>query len=127
MGTVGQTICVKTLQLQLAVTVGWASGSKYMKCSEIKLGFHIFSACGITVTEVFENYSGGIMESPVDSDADIDHEISIVGYGQDPKTDVEYWVGRNSWGSYWGEYGYFRVAINSLNIEKQCYWALPAA
>jgi len=39
----------------------------------------------------------------------------------------EYWVGRNSWGTYWGEYGFFRIAMHkdNLGIERDCIWATP--
>lgn len=38
-----------------------------------------------------------------------------------------YWIGRNSWGTYWGEDGWFRMKMdeNNLNIETDCYWGIP--
>lgn len=82
-------------------------------------------ACTITVTEDFENYSGGVF---VDTTGTIepDHEIEILGWGTDNGQD--YWIGRNSWGTYWGEHGWFRLlrGANTLGVETQgCDWAVP--
>jgi hypothetical protein len=34
---------------------------------------------------------------------------------------------RNSWGTHWGEDGFFRVVrgVNNINIEGDCDWAVP--
>ena len=38
-----------------------------------------------------------------------------------------YWIGRNSWGTYWGEDGLFRISMhkNNLGIMDSCSWAEP--
>jgi C1A family cysteine protease len=50
------------------------------------------------------------------------HEVAIVGWGVEKG--VEFWVGRNSWGTYWGESGFFRIRMHkhNLGIEKDCSW-----
>ena len=40
---------------------------------------------------------------------------------------IPFWVARNSWGTYWGERGWFRLlrGSNHLFIEEDCAWAIP--
>jgi len=85
-------------------------------------------ACTIAVTAEFENYAGGVFVDKTGATS-LDHEISIVGFGVDAKTAQKYWVGRNSWGTYWGENGYFQLirGINNLGVEANCDWAVPDA
>jgi len=79
-------------------------------------------ACGVNANPL-RDYEGGIVES---GDPDIDHVVSIVGWGVDDG--VPYWRVRNSWGSYWGEMGFFRVkrGENALGLEQECAWAKTA-
>jgi cathepsin X len=81
--------------------------------------------CGMCVTEAFENYKGGIFKDTTNCTQQ-DHEISIAGYGTTAAGE-DYWIGRNSWGTYWGEKGWFRLArgTNNLGIEESCQWATP--
>jgi len=53
------------------------------------------------------SYSSGIINQ-CDSGF-INHEVNIVGYGTDNSTNLDYWIVRNSWGTQWGEGGYFRI------------------
>ena len=80
----------------------------------------------ICVTPEFEAYTGGIFEDTTGCTS-LDHSISIAGYGTDAATGKDYWVVRNSWGTYWGERGWFRVlrGANHLFIEDDCAWAVP--
>jgi len=58
--------------------------------------------------------------------AEVDHDIEVTGWGVTPGG-LPYWVARNSWGTYWGERGWFKVlrGANHLFIEDDCAWAVP--
>jgi cathepsin X len=79
-------------------------------------------AAGIDATAL-HNYTGGILMAT--TPAHINHIVSLVGYGTD--NGVDYWIGRNSWGVYWGEQGWFRLVRgkNALGIEQMVSWAVP--
>jgi cathepsin X len=81
-------------------------------------------AAGIDAT-VLETYTGGIITAT--QPANINHIISIVGFGTDAATGIDYWIGRNSWGQYWGENGWFRIVRgqDALGIEDMVSWATP--
>lgn len=77
-------------------------------------------ACGISAEPIL-NYQTGIAKN---SNKQVDHVVSVVGWGNDAK-EGQYWIVRNSWGQFWGELGYIRVAKgnNDLGLESQCAWA----
>jgi len=81
-------------------------------------------ACGIAIPDALEQYTGGIFHDTT-GNMDIVHDISVVGYGVE--NGVKYWVVRNSWGTHWGENGFFRVVrgINNIAIESDCAFATP--
>lgn len=46
------------------------------------------------------------------------HSISIVGY-----SDTEqYWIGKNSWGTGWGDGGYFKIAYSQSIYDSASWW-----
>jgi len=66
-----------------------------------------------------EDYTGGILTKYSGS---TNHVIQIAGYGEE--NGVKYWLGRNSWGTYWGEHGWFRI-IRGGPYRPGCHWAVP--
>lgn len=83
-------------------------------------------ACGINADPI-HNWTGpGVYTKNVTGS--LNHIISIVGWGVDNDKDkTPYWLIRNSWGEYWGEQGYMKVARgnNIINIEEYCAYAVP--
>lgn len=56
------------------------------------------------------------------------HAVAISGYGASDDG-VPFWVGRNTWGTYWGEEGWFRLekGVNALGVESNgCDWGTVA-
>jgi len=84
-------------------------------------------ACGVSADPILD-YEGGILDVP-HADKEVDHIISIAGWGYDKETDSQYWLIRNSWGEYWGEMGWFRVKLgeNQLGLESDCAWAVAGS
>jgi len=86
-------------------------------------------SCGIMVTNNFEkNYKAGEIYSEHVTWPSINHEVSIVGWGYNEASKKEFWIGRNSWGTYWGDYGFFLIEMHkdNLAIETDCSAGIPS-
>jgi len=86
-------------------------------------------ACGIDATVMHERPDNGDIIRDDGGHRQIDHIISIAGWGEeaDPATGelIKYWRVRNSWGAYAGSDGWFRVERGKdvAAIEDYCTWA----
>jgi C1A family cysteine protease len=74
------------------------------------------------VYEDFVYYTGGVYEH-TSSTILGGHAIVLVGWGTDPTSGKDYWIGKNSWGTDWGENGWFKIrrGTNESGIEGECY------
>jgi cathepsin X len=81
-------------------------------------------------SDCIHTYTGGV--SPYNQSYDgsscktylFNHAIQLNGWGTD-ENGVDYWIGRNSWGTYWGEQGYFRIVRGGAYDPIGCYWGNP--
>jgi len=79
--------------------------------------------CGLVCPDEFVyGYQGGIYHYR-GNETDVDHDVEVVGWGEEDG--VPFWKVRNSWGTYWGEDGFFRIVrgLNNLRIEESCAFA----
>ena len=75
----------------------------------------------------FDDYTGGIIDDATRYDG-ITHVVVVAGWGVDDGG--EHWIVRNSFGTQWGELGYYRqrVGLDVYNMESNnCSWATPVA
>lgn len=113
---------------------GRASGYHAMKKEIFRRGP---ISCGVAATEGLDQYTGGIYEEYHEDkdEVQINHDVSVVGWGRDEDSGEEFWIVRNSWGTPWGEDGFFRLLTSrskngegdhyNLHIEDDCVWAVP--
>jgi len=97
--------------------ITYTPGREYMKSALIKYGPLVVD---MAVYDDFFSYRGGIYEhdgnEPV---GDINHQVVLVGYNDNPG----YWICKNSWGSNWGENGFFKIAYGDCQIEHCIIYA----
>jgi len=121
----GQSVCWAQPDFQKwrVKEYGRVTGASQMKKEIFARGPII---CGMHVTPSFKKYRTGVYsESGVPPTPN--HTVSVVGWGVDP-AQGEYWICRNSWGTSWGEDGYFRITTGTGNLglgSNTCYWGVP--
>ena len=69
----------------------------------------------MTVYEDFYLYSSGIYEHK-EGKAKGGHAIKCLGFGTEVATQRGYWICVNSWGTGWGEDGFFKVYDDDLTF-----------
>ena len=72
-------------------------------------------AVAFTVYNDFNYYNGGCYSHP-DETQDINHAVLIVGWDDNMCNGEGAWRVKNSWGTYWGEDGYFWMKYGSCNF-----------
>jgi cathepsin X len=70
-------------------------------------------------------YTTGIIMYDTCKTRTTNHAIQLNGWGTEGG--VDYWIGRNSWGTYWGEHGFFRIVRGGAYNPGNAYWAVPEA
>ena len=109
-------------------------GGFYGNCSESAMRMELVKngpiAIGFEVYPDFQAYKSGIykhtgLEDEVNPWEITNHAVLAVGYGVE--NGVKYWIVKNSWGSDWGEEGYFRIVrgVDEVSFESMAVAATP--
>ena len=74
------------------------------------------------VVDGFKDYKSGVYTSDVckNGSSDVNHAVLAVGYGTCPKTGKDYWIVKNSWGTAWGDEGFFKIerGVNMCGVAQ---------
>ncbi|XP_012659290.1 dipeptidyl peptidase 1 [Otolemur garnettii] len=111
-------------------------GGFYGGCNEalmkLELVHHGPMAVAFEVYDDFLHYHRGIyhhtgLTDPFNPFELTNHAVLLVGYGTDSATGIQYWIVKNSWGTGWGEDGYFRIrrGTDECAIESIAVAATP--
>lgn len=104
--TAEEGVCVARKSNEKVFISSWTQISKDEDQIAAALMVHGPLAIGINA-QTMQFYDGGIAD-PRDCDpAGLDHGVAIVGFGEEDGK--KYWTIRNSWGTGWGEEGYYRI------------------
>uniref|UniRef100_A0A8C5QEC6 Dipeptidyl peptidase 1 n=1 Tax=Leptobrachium leishanense TaxID=445787 RepID=A0A8C5QEC6_9ANUR len=110
-------------------------GGFYGGCNEVLMKYELLMggplAVAFEVYDDFLHYSSGIyhhtgLQDKFNPFQLTNHAVLLVGYGHET-TGEKYWIVKNSWGTEWGENGFFRIrrGNNECAIESIAVAAKP--
>ena len=126
-GTKGTCKSDKSKYVDMSVTGYKKLGSSWSTWSavdedEIKEFLYETGPLAIALNaDPLQTYTSGILDltSTKCPSSGINHAVTLVGYGTE--NNVAYWIVKNSWGTAWGERGYFRIRRGNGTCGVNCY------
>lgn len=111
-------------------------GGFYGGCNEELMKINLVKNGPLSVSfEVYNDffhYKGGVyvhtgLQEKFNPFEITNHAVLLVGYGVDAATGVKFWTVKNSWGTQWGEDGYFRIrrGTDECSIESIAVQSFP--
>eukprot|EP01052_Picozoa_sp_SAG31_P014146 SAG31_NODE_869_length_11344_cov_15.137839_7_plen_585_part_00 len=85
---------------------------------------------GIELFQDFASYKSGVYTLSVNASYGGGHAVEIIGWGSDTLKSgekIDYWTVQNTYGTSWGEKGYFRIrrGTNEIGIEQEVIAGRP--
>ncbi|EZG70940.1 papain family cysteine protease [Gregarina niphandrodes] len=128
-GTTSPSTTSTNATLPLVSTLGSTSDRRMTNADMVAaMKAEIFArgpiSCVVDAETMFNLTSTGIVDVP---GREVNHVISVGGWDVEETTQKEYWVIRNSWGTYWADRGWGKIYTghNYAFIEAFCSWAIP--
>jgi len=109
------------------IMAGRVTGYDYLGEDEENIKAAVYARGAVAVAfnargAAFQNYKKGVYTGPCNT-TDPNHALTIIGYGVEKKTRLKYWIVKNSWGSTWGQSGYFWLerGVNRCGVADFAY------
>jgi C1A family cysteine protease len=94
---------------------GWHTVASDITSIKNALVQHGPLVAGMIVYDDFFDYSGGVYEHPGSDPDPMNHAVVIVGYDDAQNC----WICKNSWGTFWGEDGWFKILYGDCKIGQE--------
>jgi C1A family cysteine protease len=109
---------------ELTAITAWETLSSQAAIKEFISTTGPVTVCFSVYEDFYHYYKSGVYEYNANtSGARVGgHCVSLVGYNDDG----QYWIAKNSWGSGWGESGYFQIGYGQCGIDSEA-WAIDGA
>lgn len=114
-------------------------GGFYGACNEELMRLALVNngplAIGFMVYGDFMSYKGGVYHHTGVENSQLkynpfeitNHAVLVVGYGTDAASGMDFWTVKNSWGTGWGEDGYFKIlrGVDECGMESMAIESFP--
>ena len=117
----------KEYKFEVEKTIDIGSGIYNIKKNLLKYG--PISATMVASDDFALDYEDGVYVNKNLNNYNPNHQVLIVGYQDTERSLLKpydgYWICKNSWGTQWGENGYFKIAYGCARIDSGGDYSVP--